>query len=207
MRISFAHTLVTGVTRQLTNDEHWTLYYFEDHASKCPACYNPAAVHKSRRQLCDDGRELACNVAALLFRLREDGQVYAEEDEQFVRVEMPAKYEHVAGLFKAVQASRSGILVRPRSMDAHYDVRPRIPAYGLPVGGHVAAQAADDFEFDYSPRAAQYSLATSGGQVLRAGRARARPRRTRSAGPENPVVAGLAEVGVVGPPQPRLAVR
>jgi hypothetical protein len=160
-RISFARTLVTGVTRQLTNDEHWTLYYFEDHASKCPSCYNPAAVHKSGRQLCDDGRELAYNVAALLFRLREDGHVYAEEDEQFVRVEMPSKYEHVAGLFKAVQASRSDILARPRSMDAHYLVRPRIPAYQYhhPVGGHFAAQTAHDSEFDYhQPRPAQHSL-------------------------------------------------
>ena len=133
-RITFAQTLVTGVSRQLTNDEHWTLYYFEDHASKCPSCYNPVAVNNSGRQLCDDGRLLACSAAALFFCLGEDGHVYAEkEQQQLVRVEMPAKYEHVAGLFKAIQASRSAnlasrsailasrsaILARPRSLDGH----------------------------------------------------------------------------------------
>jgi hypothetical protein len=165
--ISFARTLVTGVSRQLNNEEHWTLFYFEQHASTCHACYNPAAVQKAGRQLCEEGRKLACTVAALLFRLCEDGHVYAEEEEQFVRVEMPAKYEHVSGLFKAVQASRSNILVRPRSMDAHYPVRPRIPAaHQYSVGGHqpqhVAVGSAHDYEFDYNyPRAAQYTLATS----------------------------------------------
>jgi hypothetical protein len=158
-RISFAPTLVTGVCRQPTNDEHWTLYYFEEHAAKCPSCYNPAAVQKSGRQLCEDGRDLACNVAALLFHLRADGHVYANEEEHFVRVEIPAKYEHVAGLFKAVQASRSGILARPRSLDAHFLVRPRIPARQYPVGGHAPAHTAHDLEYDYHhPRAAQHSL-------------------------------------------------
>jgi hypothetical protein len=126
-KITFAKTLVTTVTRQLTNDEHWTLYYFEDHASQCPSCFNPAAVQKSGRQLCDEGRQLACDVASLLFRLSEDGHVFAAEDEQLVRVEMPARYEHVAGLFKAVQASRSGILSRPRSIDVYSAAHPRIP--------------------------------------------------------------------------------
>jgi hypothetical protein len=156
-RISFARTLVTGVSRQLTNDEHWILYYFEEHASQCPLCYNPAAVQKSGRTLCDVGRDLACRVAALLFRLHKDGHVYAEEEEQFVRVEMPAKYEHVAGLFKAVQASKSNILARPPSLDAHYPVRPRIPVGGA---GHGYAH---DNEFDYhsyhyDARAAQQAL-------------------------------------------------
>lgn len=167
-RISFARTLVTGVSRQLTNEEHWTLFYFEDHASKCPLCYNPVAVQQSGRALCDDGRDLAISVAALLFRLRADGHVYAKEEHQYVRVEMPAKYEHASGLFKAIEASKRGILERPRSMDAHFLVRPRIPAH-YPVGGHPAAAAsAHDYEFDYDPRAAQYVLPARGYSPRRA---------------------------------------
>jgi hypothetical protein len=66
-RISFASTLVTGVSRQLSHEEHWTLFYFEQHAANCPSCYNPQAVQKQGRALCDDGRSLATSIAALIF--------------------------------------------------------------------------------------------------------------------------------------------
>jgi hypothetical protein len=156
-RISFASTPVTGVSRQPTNKEQWTLYYFEEHASKCSSCYNPQAVQKQGRALCDDGRRLATSVATLLFQLRADGHIYAKEDHEFVRIEMPAKYEHVLGLFKAIAACNNGIMQRSACLDRHFpvSVRSRI------VGG-TAAVAHDD-EFDYDSRAAWYNLPSSAG--------------------------------------------
>jgi hypothetical protein len=180
MRISFARALVTGVSRQLRANEHWTLYYFENHAATCSACYNPLAVQNKGRQLCDEGRSLACSVASLLFRLREDGHVYAKEDHEYIRIEMPAKYEHVAALFKAIEASKNGILQRARSLDAHYPVQPRTPLH-YPVGG--GRHAADDYEYDYRPRAAQYPFATAGGRSSRRSSPRSSPRSSQRSSP------------------------
>jgi hypothetical protein len=177
-RITFARTLVTGVSRQLTNTEHWTLFYFEQHASQCPSCYNPEEVQKQNRQLCDQGRDLAVAVAGLLFRLRRDGKVVARDEglHQHVCIEMPAKYEHVSGLFRAIEASKNGILQRPRSLDARFPVRPRIPLHHHAVG----PVSAHDYEFDYHPRAAQHALPSAAGYSPR----RTSPRQSAAQFPQ-----------------------
>jgi hypothetical protein len=172
-RIKFAPTLVTGVSRPLNNDEHWTLYYFEDHAAKCVCCYSPYQVYKHGRRLCEEGRELAISVAGLLFKLSQDGHIYSKsaDEHQYIRIEMPAKYEHVSELFKAIEKSKNSILHRPISLDRHYPVRPRLPSlraaagpapheyesrpvqYLVPAEDLYGRRAADD---TYSPRRSYY---------------------------------------------------
>jgi hypothetical protein len=132
--VGFAASLVTGISRPLTNTEDWTLYYFEDHAQSCPACHNPYKVHKASKQLCDQGHQLAVDVADLLFRLRLDGEVYSrtQNESQEVRVEIPCKYLQVAQLFKAIQRSGRGFLKQTPSYDKHYYVGPRLAAARSP---------------------------------------------------------------------------
>jgi hypothetical protein len=126
--VGFAASLVTGISRPLTNIEDWTLYYFEDHAQSCPSCRNPYKVHKAGKQFCDKGHQLAVDVADLLFRLRVDGEVYSRTNREAteVRVEIPCKYVHVAQLFKAIQRSGHGFLKQTPSYDKHYYVGPRV---------------------------------------------------------------------------------
>jgi hypothetical protein len=126
--VGFAESLVTGVSRPLTNDEHWKLYYFEDHAAECDDCFRPYLVHKDNRQLCNHGHELAIDVAELLFKLSADGEVYARSkiDGQEVRVEVPASYKNTIGLFKALQRSNHAFLKKQSSYDRHYPIQPRI---------------------------------------------------------------------------------
>jgi hypothetical protein len=126
--VGFAESLVTGVSRPLTNTEDWTLYYFERHASQCHSCRNPYKVHKSGKQLCDIGHELAVEVAELLFSIRSDGEIYSRtaDDYQEVRVEIPIAYGQIMGLFKAIQRSGHGFLKQAPSYDRHYYVAPRV---------------------------------------------------------------------------------
>jgi hypothetical protein len=126
--VGFAESLVTGVSRPLSNDEHWKLYYFEDHSTKCDECFKPYAVHKEGRQLCSHGHELAIEVAELLFKLSADGEVYARSklDGHEVRVEIPASYKNTVGLFKAIERSNHGFLKKRSSYDRNYLVQPRI---------------------------------------------------------------------------------
>lgn len=75
-RVGFADSLVTGISRPVNNEEHWILYYFEAHAAQCLYCETPLQVSTSGRQLCDEGHQLAIDVAELIFR-QKDGKVYS----------------------------------------------------------------------------------------------------------------------------------
>jgi hypothetical protein len=102
--------------------------------------------------------------------MRANGKVYVQEEDQYLRILLPPKYEHVASLFKAIEAHRSGLLQRQRSMDRHYPVRPRLPVHH-PVGGQAYAAAADN-EFDYLPRraSAHYMTPTRSASPVRSPR-------------------------------------
>jgi len=119
---------VTGISRPLTNDEHWSLYYFEAHATKCSSCFDPLNVSRSGKKLCDKGHKLAIDVADQIFR-NKDGECYSHRDgEQEVRVEIPHGYDQTSSLLKAIQrAIRHGErFVKPQSLDRSYLVAPRI---------------------------------------------------------------------------------
>lgn len=102
--VGFADGYVTSISRPVTNDEHWTLYYFEIHARNCKSCFDPLGVAKLERQFCSEGHELAVDVARLVF-LRKDVEVYSreKEDHKEVRVELPYDYSQCLGLLKAIQ--------------------------------------------------------------------------------------------------------
>lgn len=128
-RVDFADSLVTGISRPVNNEEHWILYYFEAHAAQCLYCETPLQVSTSGRQLCDEGHQLAIDVAELIFR-QKDGKVYShvKDGEQEVRVEIPHGYEQTLSLLKAIQrASRNKERFLPKSHDKHYSVGPRTP--------------------------------------------------------------------------------
>jgi hypothetical protein len=121
---------VTGISRPLSNDEHWSLYYFEAHASKCSTCFDPLKVARQDKQLCDKGHQFAIEVASLIFR-NKDGECYSHirDGKQEVRVEIPHGYEQTSSLLKAIQrALRNGErFVKPRSLDRTYVVQQRVP--------------------------------------------------------------------------------
>jgi hypothetical protein len=127
-KVSFAG--VTEISRPVTNDEHWTLYYFEAHAAQCDACQDPLRVARAGRQLCRTGHELAIDVADLIYRRKYD-KVYSrvKDGEREVRVEIPHDYEQTLSLLQAIsRAVRKGekFPTKPRSMDKTYYVEPRI---------------------------------------------------------------------------------
>lgn len=128
-RVGFADEVVTGYSRPVTNDEHWTLYYFEDHAANCSQCHDPYRVHKSGNRLCDKGHELAINVARIVYYSKSRDGVFSrnKEDQQEIRVEIPAKYVETLGLLQAIQrALRYGEhWLKPQSYDKTYLVPPR----------------------------------------------------------------------------------
>lgn len=130
--VGFVDTLVTGVSRPLTNNEEWTLWYFESHAAKCGDCRHPYKVQAEGRKLCDKGFDRAYDVAKLLFRIRKDGSCYYmnKQEDQEVRVELPRDYAHVVGLLKAIERSKHTFLSRPKSYDRTYPVAPRLPRSG-----------------------------------------------------------------------------
>jgi hypothetical protein len=125
---------VTGISRPLTNDEHWALYYFEAHAGSCQSCHDPLKVSRSGKKLCDDGHRLAIDVANQIFR-RNDGEVYSRtrDGEQEVRVEIPHGYTQTLSLLDAIQRSiRHGErFVKPASHDRTYVVASRLPTEKL----------------------------------------------------------------------------
>ncbi|TID20674.1 hypothetical protein E2P81_ATG05303 [Venturia nashicola] len=128
-KVDFAHSLVTGISRPVNNEEHWILYYFEAHAAQCRACEHPLQVSRSGRQLCNKGHQLATDVAELIFR-HKDGKVYShvKDCEQEVRVEIPHGYEQTLSLLKAIQrASKKKERFLHKSHDRHYSVGSRIP--------------------------------------------------------------------------------
>lgn len=129
-RVGFAEEVVTGYSRPVRNDEHWTLYYFEEHAAHCPQCHDPYKVAKSGKRLCDKGHNLAINVARLVYYSRSQEAIFSRT-EQEVRVEIPAKYVETRGLLEAVQRTlRHGEQwLKPRSYDKTYLVPPRHQAH------------------------------------------------------------------------------
>jgi hypothetical protein len=126
-RVDFAG--VTGISRPVNNEEHWTLYYFEVHAAQCRSCEDPLEVSRSGRQLCDEGHQLATDVAELIFR-RKDGKVYSrtKDGEQEVCVEIPHGYDQTFSLLRAIQRSlKKKERFLHRSHDKHYPIASRIP--------------------------------------------------------------------------------
>jgi len=119
--------------RPLTNDEHWTLYYFEEHAAKCKSCHNPLKVSKAGKRLCDVGQILAIDVASLVMRCT-DGKIYSrhKDGHLVVCVEIPRDYVETMSLLKAIQrGSKTGnhFLVDPESRHrTYYAAHRRVPA-------------------------------------------------------------------------------
>ena len=119
--------VVTGVSRQLTPPEAWSLYYFESHARQCHECQDPLRVHLKGGRLCDTGHALAQDVAIHVYH--HAGEVYSREkdDHKLVRVELPPGYDQVRGLLKSMDRYiRSSNRTRPIiSYDSNYPVSAR----------------------------------------------------------------------------------
>jgi hypothetical protein len=125
-RVGFAGI---SISRPLSNDEHWSLYYFEAHAGKCSACFDPLTVSRDGKKLCDKGHKLAIEVASLVFR-NKDGECYSQtrDGKQEVRVEIPHGYVQTTSLLKAIQRAirRGERFVKPHSQDRTYVVHQRL---------------------------------------------------------------------------------
>ncbi len=132
--VGFPPSPVTGISRPLDTAESWALYHFEVHARGCDSCANPYEVHRSGRQLCTVGHKLAQEVAVHIYR--EDGKIYskATDNHKLVRVELPAGYNHVRGLLKAVERSLRHRRRQPFvSQDRTFYVSARLPERTRPV--------------------------------------------------------------------------
>ena len=126
-RVCFAEGDVTGELRPLTNNEHWTLYYFESHAAGCRSCHNPLRVSKQGRRLCDIGHELAIEVAGIISRDRY-GKIHSrQESHRDIRLEIPPDYDETVGLLRAIQreVKKGHHFLKPKSHDRSYPVRNR----------------------------------------------------------------------------------
>ena len=96
-KVNFKEELVDGVSKPMTNTQHWKLYYFENHAVKCPQCNNPWRVYRQSGSLCREGLEKAYEVSELLFKIKSDGNIYCKDhqEHQYHRIEVPKSYENV----------------------------------------------------------------------------------------------------------------
>lgn len=125
--VGFVENLVTGVSRPLTHDEHWTLYELENHLCRCKTCFTLFKVQTTHARPCPVGRELAVDVKGLLFKPQSNGHVFQKsQDGTWVRVEVPAGYICVQWFF---DVKKAGFLKRPErnSYDRAYAVAPRVP--------------------------------------------------------------------------------
>jgi hypothetical protein len=124
--VNFKEDLVTGVSQPMTNEQHWTLYYFEHHAHDCNDCKSPYKVLKTDNELCQEGLVKAYAIAQLLLKLRNDGHVYhhSAEEHQYIRIEVPKNYVNCLQLLKAVRKLGKGII--EKSYDRTFNVQPRI---------------------------------------------------------------------------------
>jgi hypothetical protein len=131
--VSFKDNYVDGVTEPIQSEQHWTLYYFEEHASHCLQCQNPYRVYKARQGLCKEGLDKAYDVAELLFKLKKDGRVYRHDQKthQDIRIEVPKDYANCLQLLKAIQRSDKTFL--QESHDRIYPVKSRIDSRDFEV--------------------------------------------------------------------------
>lgn len=105
--VGFLKDPVTDVSRPVNESEWRMAYNFEMHARKCAYCTDPYSVHRNHGQLCDQGHRLAEPVARFIAYKKSNGQIYstAKEDDKLIRVELPAGYDQVRGLLKAIERS------------------------------------------------------------------------------------------------------
>lgn len=127
--VGFLKDPVSAVSRPVNTTESWAAYDFEMHARKCAYCQDPYEVHRHHEQLCDQGHRLAQEVARYIYN-GANGETYStvEEDHKLVRVEVPAGYDQVRGLLKAIERSLRHRSRTPFvSMDRTYYVAARVP--------------------------------------------------------------------------------
>ncbi|KAL0261356.1 hypothetical protein SLS55_002786 [Diplodia seriata] len=174
--VGFAKDVVTGISRPANIAESWALYDFEMHARVCAECRNPYDVHRSGRQLCDEGHRLAQLVAQFLY-MKRDGEAYSTdgEERQIVRVEIQPTYEEARGLLRAIER---GVRHRRQfvSMDRSYHIAPRLPLrtkhhHQKPVQPVKVEQSpplpprphhSDEYDWPASPRQAVINVAKRG---------------------------------------------
>lgn len=93
---------LTRVSRPATNDEHWTLYWFEYHARSCRRCL--------REDLCREGQRRAEEVVhtfhharGRILRRRKECYQKRGEGSIHVEVELPHGYYKTLELLRAVE--------------------------------------------------------------------------------------------------------
>lgn len=93
---------LTRVSRPVTNDEHWILYWFEHHAASCDRCL--------RQQPCREGQRQAEEVVYTFYYER--GRLSRRHEERYqkrgegiihVEVELPHGYQQTLKLLRAVE--------------------------------------------------------------------------------------------------------
>jgi len=127
--VGFLKDPVTEFSRPVNAAESWALYYFEQHARSCAFCKNPYEVHRNHEQLCDQGHRLAQDVAYYIYN-DTNGHTCSmfDENHKLVRIELPAGYDQVRGLLRAIARSLRHRSRTPFvSMDRTYYVAARIP--------------------------------------------------------------------------------
>ncbi|KAF2453759.1 hypothetical protein BDY21DRAFT_292400 [Lineolata rhizophorae] len=123
--VTFPPVPVTKVCRPVNGDESRALKSFENHARDCSHCVDPYEVHRTGHSLCPSGLRYARDVADYLYSKR-DGKIYSTDNtgDQLVQVEIPAGYDQVRGLLRAIDRSNR----HHRPFLKSYDRRYYVPA-------------------------------------------------------------------------------
>lgn len=149
-KVNFKEDLIEGVSQPMTIDQHWTLFYFENHAHACPHCVNPYKAFQKEQKLCREGAEKAFKITELLLQLKKDGNVYCHnrEEHQYVRIEVPKAYTNCLQLLRGIRNYGDDLL--EESMDRTYHVPPRVDKYAYEV--RESSAPVSDYEDKPSPR-------------------------------------------------------
>lgn len=97
-------TSYVTASRERTETEAWSFYWFETHCRECRQCRDPYAVYKRGDHLCSKGEILARDMAIHVY-MRE-GEIYervSSSPQDPDRVEIPHNYHYLQGQLKAIE--------------------------------------------------------------------------------------------------------
>ncbi|MCJ1411391.1 hypothetical protein MMC19_005480 [Ptychographa xylographoides] len=101
------------------DDEAYVMKAFQRHASHCPSCVDPFAVHMRGGTLCPKGHQRALDVAQYVYN--QGGKAYSlvdHEGTQRVQIEIPVGCESVRSLLRAMER---GLRIMRRAPSVSYD--------------------------------------------------------------------------------------
>jgi hypothetical protein len=131
--VRFETSEITGISRPLSSDEHWTLYYFESHAIACSYCKAGSKSSRIMAHLCGEGIDLAQKVATLTLSTGQEGEIFSTSEGEVIgttpltrtkskglqmRVEIPFNYKYSRRLLRTLSTARERPSERQRKRDS-----------------------------------------------------------------------------------------